>query len=137
MTTGIREGLAGLALTVALAVSTVPGCVSIREGDEQISAAVSPFGASVVEQRYESGTNKIIGRKVMDITTAFGNIHREVKFYGSDGKYRGGYKVKYDGVFGENPKISTEVYDSSGKTVRVIDREEDVDLDARESVEKK
>jgi len=130
MINGIRNRLTGLALTVALAApAAVPGCISIREGDEQISAAVSPFGASVVEQRYESGTNKVIGRKVMDITTAFGNVHREVKFYGSNGKYIGGYKVKYDGAFGGNPRVSTEVYDAGGKTVRVIDGEEEVNID--------
>ncbi|MBU3913148.1 MAG: hypothetical protein KKB21_05050 [Nanoarchaeota archaeon] len=133
MINSIKRGLAGLVLSVGMAVSgaSLPGCISVREGDNQLSAIVSPFGARVAEERYESGTNNPIGKKVMDITAAFGNIHREVKFYSSDGKYIGGYKVRYDGILGGNPRVSTEVYDSGGRTVRVIDGEEDVDVNIK------
>ncbi len=120
----------GLALSTALALPVAyiqPGCLSVREGDTEVSAAVSPFGAGVSEKEYDS-SGKVLREKKMDITMAFGNVHQEVKFYGPNGKYLGGYKVMYNGVMGGNPDVRTERYDENHRVVESVNEEREFDI---------
>ena len=106
-------------LAACLAVS---GCaMTVREGDERASVFVMPFipVASVSHEKYESGTNKVIEKQEINVSSWFGTGYVDIKNY-KEGKYIGMCKIKIQNDWGEI-KARTEIYDENNKLLKSVD----------------
>lgn len=122
MLTGIKKGLTGLALTVALAVSGigVPGCaVSYRDGLDKVDFSVAVFpgvGAGEVKHtvfRDYEATKVECAFDSSIVGNIFGGGAYEMKVSGENREFLWKYRIEAAGKSEGKPIYKLRVWDSS------------------------